>query len=474
MTDTARTSSDVAFEPPRAEPLTALVRAALAGEPLDGTRGPEGRVLLSFAVPSIVEMAMQSVLGLVEISWVSHLGGSAVALVGTTETLFAPVYAVGVGLSIGTTAVVARRMGENRPASAGSALTQGLWLSLIAGALLAIPAMLGAHRLLALVGISPSGADETTYARLAFSGIPPLLVVFVLNAGLRAAGRAGKAMSALLIANVAHLLLGPLLIYGLGPLPGLSVSGAAIAVNVARVSAIVYQLHALGRSALGAPSFRSRVDRESASAVLRIGSSAVLQMLLTTGSWAMIVRVLSGFGSAAVAGYTGATRVLMLVLFPSFGLANAVAVLVGQNLGASQPERAERFVRRAALFNVLYLGATGLLLALTSTWLAASLLPDPDSAASGAACLLVIGSGLFAYGYGLVGIQAFNGAGDGTTPAVVLFVCYWLVELPLAVLLSQRTALGARGVFVAMTLGFVALSAATLAAERLRHWKFRR
>ncbi len=341
------------------------MREALAGSRRDLTAMPLGRAVLLIAIPMILEMIAESIFAIVDIFWVSKLGANAIAAVGLTESLLTVVYAGAMGLSIGVGAVVARRTGAKDAAGASRAAVQavviGVGLSLVVGTAGAI----AGPRLLAMMGASPAvQAIGAGYTRTIFAGSVSVILLFMVNAAFRGAGDAALTMRTLWLANGINIVLGPVFIFGLGPAPRLGVTGAAVATTIGRGIGVLYQLHNLraGRGRLSVPRSELRIDLETLRTILRIARSAVVQMLIGMTSWVGLVRILSTFGSAALAGYTVAVRVVLFALLPSWGLGNAAATLVGQNLGAGNPARAEQAVWRAAFYNFVFLGALGLLL----------------------------------------------------------------------------------------------------------------
>jgi putative MATE family efflux protein len=453
----------------------ATLRELVNGAPVDGTRGPIGSAVLLMAVPTVMEMALEAVLAIVDMFWVSRIGEQAVAVVGVTESLYAPVYALGMGLSIGTTAVVARRIGEADADGAARTASNAIAIACAAGALVAVVGLWQARPLLELLGADSTVASSgTSYARVMLAGSVAVLLLFVLNAASRAAGEPARAMKTLLLANGINVVLAPLLIYGPGPLPAYGVAGAAIATVVSRGLGVAYQLSHLligTRSPLRIRRRHWRPQRATLHEISLISSVGVLQVFVMMGSWALVVRIVASFGSAALAGYTVATRVLMFVLFPCWGLASAAAALVGQNLGSGQPERARQSATWASHCNTAYLFVTGLLMAAFSGPIADGFLKAGPAHESAVACLQILGLSLFTYGYGSVMTQAFNGAGDPWTPTLVQVLAFWVIELPIAYMLSHWTPLHERGAFVAIAVGFVALTVSTFVALRSRQWQ---
>lgn len=459
---------------PRSDSFWTLVREALAGSRRDLTAMPLGRAILLLAVPMVLEMSMESVFAIADIFWVSKLGADAVATVGLTESLLTVLYAVSMGLAMGAGAVVARRIGGKDPEGAGRATVQAIAIALGFSAVVATTGALLAPRLLTLVGASPTvlrtGAG---FARVMLGGSASIVLLFIVNACFRGAGDAAITLRTLWLANGINILLGPVLVFGLGPAPRLGVMGAAVATTTGRGIGVVYQAVML-RRAKGRLRVRLRhlrIDMDSLRAILRIARSGMVQTLIGMTSWIGLVRILAHFGSTALAGYTIAFRVVMFALLPSWGLGSAAATLVGQNLGAGAPERAEQAVWRAARYNLMFLGAVGAALAVAAPAVIRLFSQDAAVIAQGAPCLRIVACGFAFYAYGMVVLQAFNGAGDTRTPTWVNLGCFWLGELPLAWLLSRATGLGTLGIYLSVACAFSASALVSVLLFRRGTWK---
>ncbi len=450
-----------------------LLRDAVRGTRQDYTAGPIGRALFLLAVPMVLETAMESVFALADVFWVSRLGAAAVTAVGLTESLLTVVYSLAIGLSIGVTAMVARRIGERDESGAARAAVQAVVLGL--GVSLAIAVLGGAlaPRLLVLMGGAPAVVrDGSSYARIMLLGNATIVLLFLLNAAFRGAGDAAIAMRVLWLANGLNLVLDPALIFGWGPLPELGIAGAALATNIGRGAAVAVQLWTLGR-----PGGRLRVRREHLRVVptllwrlLRLSGNATFQVLVATASWIVLVRILAGFGTAAVAGYTIAIRLVIFALLPCWGLSNASATMVGQGLGAGRPERAERAVRLAARWNAVFLGAFGLAYLALAPIIVSAFTTEAEPARWAISCLRIVSLGFPFYALGMVFTSAFNGAGDTRTPTLIYLACFWAFELPVAWLLS-RGGLGPTGVFVAVAVAYSADALVAGALFRRGRWK---
>jgi putative MATE family efflux protein len=451
-----------------------LVREALRGSRRDLTAMPLARAVLLLAVPMVLEMVMESVFAVADIFWVSKLGPDAVAAVGLTETMETLIYAASMGLAMGVGALVARRTGGKDPAGAARAAVQaiviGVGLAVVVGT---AGALTGPH-LLAVMGGSPSvQAIGAGYARVMLGGSVSVVLLFLINAAFRGAGDAAITMRTLWLANGINIALGPVLVFGLGPAPRLGVTGAAVATTIGRGIGVLYQLRALGRGAgrLQVRREHLRLDLESLRTILRLARTGVVQSAIGMTSWIGLVRILSTFGSTVVAGYTIAIRIVLFALLPSWGLGNAAATLVGQNLGAGDPARAEQAVWKAAFYNFVFLTAVGTAFVALGPAIIRLFSDDARVVAQGGLCLRIVAAGFGLYAYGMVVSQAFNGAGDTDTPTWINLVCFWLLEIPLAYVLARVLGIGAVGGYLAITAGFSCLAVLSVALFRRGRWK---
>jgi putative MATE family efflux protein len=422
----------------------------------------------------ILEMVMESAFALTDVFFVGRLGSAAVAAVGLTESLLTVLYAVAMGLCLSTTALVARRIGERQQEEAARTAVQAVAVGLALSVAFAALGLGAPRALLRLMGASEAVVDEGWgYAAWMLGGNATVVVLFLLNAVFRGAGDATVAMRALWVANAVNIVLDPCLIFGLGPFPRLGVTGAAIATNVGRAVGVAFQLRALasGRGRLRVDGRHLRLDRRLLLRLVRLSLGGAGQFLIGTASWLGLVRILSVFGASALAGYTIALRVIIVALLPSWGMSNAVATLVGQSLGAGKPDRAERSVWIVGLYNMAFLLAVmaGFL------WGAESVLSlfsdDPAVRELGALCLRVVSYGYAFYAWGMVLVQAFNGAGDTATPTWINLGCYWLFQIPIALVLARALGLGPVGVFLAITLAESLLAVVGLVVFRRGSWK---
>ncbi|MEP6692726.1 MAG: MATE family efflux transporter [Gemmatimonadaceae bacterium] len=451
------------------------VRDALRGSRHDYTAGPIGRAILLLAVPMVLEMLMESVFAVCDVFFVSRLGADAVATVGLTESLLVLVYTVAVGLSIGASAMVARRIGEKDTEGAAGTAVQAIAVGVLASAIIAVAGVILAPKLLAIMGAAPAVRANVRFTRVMLGGNATILLLFLINAIFRGAGDAAIAMRTLWLANAINILLGPCLIFGLGPFPKLGVVGAAVATNIGRGTGVLFALSRLMHSGsrVGIRRRHLALDPAVMLRMLRLSASGTLQVLIGSASWIGLIRIVSSFGSAALAGYTIGIRVILFALLPSWGLSNAAATMVGQGLGAKKPDRAERAVWIAASYNVLFLGIVGLVFVVLARPIVTVFTRDPAVQPFAIDCLRYVASGFLFYAYGMVITQSFNGAGDTQTPTLLNLFIFWLFEIPLAYALSVSIGLGARGVFIAIPVAFSALAVASALIFRRGTWKLK-
>jgi putative MATE family efflux protein len=442
----------------------------------DYTQGSIGKAILLLAVPMVLEMLMESVFAVVDIFWVAHLGTDAAATVGLTESLLTLIYALAIGLSIGATATVARRIGEKNPDGAARAAMQSIFIALLVSfAIAAVGAPL-APKLLKVMGGSPWVIEHgSSFTRVMMAGNVTVVMLFMVNAIFRGSGDAAIAMRTLWVANWINIVLGPCLIFGIGPFPKLGIVGAAIATNIGRGTGALFALSKLIRPGGRFEITRKHLKLEPAVMwrLVRLSSTGTFQVFIGMASWIGLVRIISSFGSNAVAGYTFGIRVILFALLPSWGMANAAATMVGQALGARNPARAERAVWQAGFYNMFFLGIVGLLFIFFAPQIIWFYTDVPEVAAYGIACLRTVAYGFLFYAYGMVLGQSFNGAGDTWTPTIINLFVFWLWEIPLAYLLGVFFKLGPQGVFYSMTIAFSTLAVVSGLVFRRGKWKTR-
>jgi putative MATE family efflux protein len=454
-----------------------VVRLSLKGRHFDYTSVPLNRAVILLAVPMVLEMIMESLFAVVDVFWVSRLGSDAVAVVGLTEAVMTLVYAVAIGISFAATAIVARRIGEQDPERASQAAGQIIVIGVTLSAGMGLLLSYFAADILRLMGATDSVvALGTDFARIMLGCNATVFLIFLINAIFRGAGDAVLAMRTLWLANALNILLGPCFIFGWGPFPELGVTGAAVATNIGRGVGVLYQLwHLAGHNSRVRVRMRHLTPIfDDIRAILATAGNGILQMAIGTTSWVGLVKILATFGSVALAGYTIAIRIVIFALMPAWGLANAGATLVGQNLGAGKPERAEQAVWIATRFNALFLGVVGLAFIVFAGPLVSFFSDDPHVLEYGVRALWVVSLAFPLYAAGMCLEGAFNGAGDTRTPTRLNFFCYWLGQIPLAWLLANYFGLGPTGVFIAIPVSFSALALWALVLFRRGHWKQQR
>ena len=426
---------------------------AIRGTEQDYTQGSISRAILLLAVPMVLEMMMESVFAVVDVYFVGGLGASAVATVGLTESVLTLVYAVGIGLAMGTTAMVARRIGEHHKEAAADTAVQAIGVAVVASIPVSLVGMFFARHVLSLMGADLWALEYGyKYTQWMLGGNLVIMLLFVINAIFRGAGDAAIAMRVLWIANGINILLGPSLIRGWGPFPEMGIQGAAIATNIGRGTGVLIQLWVLfhGGKHIKVLASQVHVHAEIMWRLVRVSLGGIGQFVIATSSWIGLVRIMSTFGSEALAGYTIAVRIIIFTFMPAWGLSNAAATLVGQNLGAKQPERAERSVWITGFINMGFMLIVSVIYIFWNEPLVRIFSHDLAVVTAGAQCLRVVSYGYLFYAWELVMIQAFNGAGDTMTPTKINFFCFWLFEIPFAYLLALKWGAGEQGVYWAI------------------------
>jgi putative MATE family efflux protein len=426
------------------------LRDAVRGTEIDYTQGSLGRAILLLAVPMMLEMVMESVFAVVDVYFVSSLGASAVATVGLTESLLTLVYAVGMGLSMGATALVARRIGEKDPRAAADSAVQCLFVAVAASIPFALAGIFFAKDLLTLMGADAWSIEHGyRYTRWMLGGNAVIMLLFIMNAIFRGAGDAAVAMRVLWLANGINVVLDPALIFGWGPFPAMGIEGAAVATNIGRGVGVLAQLWVLFRGAKHIRVLASQVGLhpEVMTRLVRTSLGGIGQFIIATSSWLGLVRIMAEFGSEALAGYTIAVRIFIFTLLPSWGVSNAAATLVGQNLGAGKPERAERAVWITGWANMGFLIVVTVVYLSFGESLVRIFTSEPGVVAAGTEALRIWSYGYPIFAWAMVMPQAFNGAGDTMTPTRINFFCFWLLEIPLAYLLALELGVGTKGVY---------------------------
>ena len=452
------------------------IKESIAGSDRDFTEVSLGKAIFLLAIPMILEMAMESVFAVVDIFFVSKLGADAVATVGITESVMTIVYAVGIGLSTATTALVSRRVGEKKAAEAGNAAFQAILVGLSFSVLLAIPGFLFAKQFLLLMGASNSMAAEGYfYPMIMFGGNMVIMLLFIINAVFRSSGDAAISMRVLWMANIINLILDPVLIFGLGPFPELGIKGAAIATTTGRGLAVCYQFYLLfkGNGRIHFDIKKLGIRFKVMLKLLKLSVGGIFQYLIATSSWIILVRLVSELGADVLAGYTIAIRIVIFALLPAWGLSNAASTLVGQNLGAKKPDRAEKSVWITGVVNIVLMSITGAIILLMPGTLVRLFIEDEAVVRSGITTLQWLGSGFVFYALGMVVVQGFNGSGDTLTPTKINLLCFWAVEIPLAYLLSMSFNLGISGICISIIIAESLLTIIGVFIFRKGKWKLR-
>ncbi len=429
------------------------IREAISGTDKDFTSVPLSKAIILLSIPMVLEMIMESVFAIADIFFVSKLGADAIATVGITESLLTIIYAIGMGLSMATTALVSRRIGEKKPYRASIAAVQAIIAGLVISLIIGIPSMIYAKELLRLMGANANIIENGYwYPTIALGSNFIIMLLFIINAVFRSSGDAALSMRVLWLANIINIVLDPILIFGLGPIPAMGIKGAAIATAIGRGIAVIYQFHILikGNGRIKIYKRAIKVHWKVMRDLLKISLGGIGQSIIATSSWIAMVRIIAIFGSSALAGYTIAIRIIIFVLLPSWGISNAAATLVGQNLGAKKPERAERAVWATGYVNMVLLGIFSVIFIITPEYFIRLFIDDPDIVKTGAQGLRIVSLGFVFYAMGMVMVQAFNGAGDTRTPTKINIVCFWIIEIPLAYLLATSYGFNEYGVYTAI------------------------
>ncbi|MEP7363528.1 MAG: MATE family efflux transporter [Acidobacteriota bacterium] len=452
----------------------AFIREALAGTRRDFTEGSIPRAVILLAVPMVLEMFMESLFGFVDMLFVSKLGAEAVAAVALTEGIMSLLFGVAVGLSMSTTAMVARRVGEKNWEEAGTVAVQAIFVGLAVAGVVAITGVTLAPHLLSGMGAEEKVIETgTAFTRTLMGGSASVFLLFLLNAVFRGAGDASIAMRSLWLANAINIVLCPTMIYGLGPIPAMGVQGSAIATTIGRSTGVLYQLFMLtsGRGRLHVQRHHWRFKPDVMLRLVRISITGIAQVLVSSASWISLMRLMATFGTAALAGYMMAVRTIVVTILPAWGMANAAATLVGQNLGANKPDRAERSVMLAGLLNMSFLGCIGLIFFFFARPIIGLYSHDPEVMQYGIGCLRIVAFGYLFFGWGMVLVQSFNGAGDTVTPTIVNIFCFWLWQIPIAYTLSTILGHGPWGIFYAITIAHSTMAVTGFILFRRGKWK---
>lgn len=424
----------------------------------------------------ILEMLMESLFGIVDMFFVARLGVDSLATVALTESVLVLVFGIAMGLSMATTAFVARRIGEKDPEGASLAAVQAIALGLVLAIIVGAAGIFFARRLLGLMGATDSVIRTgTTYTRILLGGSVTIFLLFLINAIFRGAGDAAISMRALWLANFINIVLDPCLINGWGPFPRLKVLGAAVATTTGRGIGVAFQVWMLvgGYSRIRVHARQIRINAKVMWQLLSVSFTGILQELIGSASWTGLIRLCATFGSISVAGYTVAIKIFMFIILPAWGLSNAAATLVGQNLGARKPDRAEAAVYKTGIYGTWYMGSIAVVFLLFAPQLAGFFTSDPAVRSAAATCLRCISAGNICYAWGMVLVQAFNGAGDTRTPVLINLFCYWGFQIPLAWTLAVGLHLGPLGIFAAIPAAETVATISSLMLFRRGAWKLK-
>ena len=447
---------------------------AIRGKETDFTTGSIRKAIFMLSIPMILEMLMESIFAIVDMAYVSQISVNAVATIGLTESVITLVYAVAIGLSMAATAVVARRIGAKDISGAKEAAVQAIALGIFVSLIVGVLGFLFAKEILALMGAEPELiAEGYGYTQLLIGGNSTILLLFLINAIFRGAGNASVAMWTLVLSNGLNIILDPIFIFGWGPVPEYGVMGAAIATNIGRGSAVLFQFAILffGWSTIQIK-FKDLVIRSKVMLnLIKVSVGGIAQFLIGTSSWVFLMRMIAEFGSEVLAGYTIAIRIMLFTLMPSWGMSNAAATLVGQNLGAKKPERAEKSVWKTGKYNGYFMGVVSMIYLFFAHDLVGWFNTNAVVIENGGLCLQIIAIGYIFYAYGMVVTQAFNGAGDTRTPTKINFVAFWMFQLPFAYLAAITFEFGAMGVFMAITAAEVLLAVISIVWFKKGNWK---
>ena len=447
---------------------------ALSDNETDLTVGPINRALGLLAIPMMLEMAMEAIFAVVDIAFVSRLGTNAIAAVGLTEALIMVLYAVAIGLGMGVTAMISRRIGAKDPLAAAYVMGQAIWVGAALAVVIGISGVTYAADLLRMMGASDAVvAEGSSFTAILLGGNASILYLFLLNAGFRGAGDAPVALRSLTLANGLNIILDPCLIFGLGPFPEMGVAGAAVATTIGRSIGVLYLFWYLfgGKGRLQFQWQNLAISPDLIRRMISISIGGIGQFLIATSSWIAIMRIVALYGSAPIAAYTIALRLIEFVFLPAWGMGNAAATLVGQNLGANKPERAEKSVWLASRYNVIFMSVLGAAFVVLAPFIVGLFTSDAEILRYGVNCLRILGVGYPAYAVGMIVIQAINGAGDTRTPSLLNFICFWIVQIPLAYWLATAVGMGPNGVFLSIVVSESLLSVLGVILFRRGGWR---
>ncbi|HEY3403858.1 MAG TPA: MATE family efflux transporter [Ohtaekwangia sp.] len=452
-----------------------LFKQAVLGQEQEYTSGSIDRAIFLLSIPMILEMSLEGVFAVVDMIYISRLhDNDAIATVGLTESMLSIIYSIAMGISIGATAMVARRVGEKDIPAAGVAATQAIYIGLVFSVIVSIIGFFYSADLLRVMGGSEQLiANNVGFTKWMLIGNLPIVFLFLINGIFRGAGDASIALRSVILANGLNILLGPVFIFGIGPIPAYGVEGAAIGTTIGRACGVLYQVYHLlygkGIIKLGIRDMILKWD--IIGSLVKVSAGSTGQFLIGSASWIFLMRIMSEFGSAAQAGYVIAIRIIIFAILPAWGMSNAAATLVGQNLGANQPDRAEKSVWRAAFLNMLFMALVTVLSFTLANPVLKFFTDDAVTLQNGIQCLQIVCLGYIFYAYGMVINQSFNGAGDTRTPIIISFFGFWVFQIPLAYLLSTWFKTGPVGVYIAIAIAESLMAIAGIYIFRLGKWK---
>ncbi|WMN06245.1 MATE family efflux transporter [Marivirga arenosa] len=451
-----------------------FLQYAIKGTNEDLTNIKISRAIILLAVPMVLEMVMESLFAVVDVFFVAQVGTNAVATVGLTESVITIVYSLGIGLSMAATAMVARRIGEKKNKEAAHTSVQAIIVTVFISIVLSVSGFIFGEDILRLMGGSEALIQEGKwYTKILFASNGTIMLLFLINGIFRGAGNASIAMRALWVSNILNMILDPIFIFGFGPIPEMGVTGAAIATAIGRSIGVLYQLYHLlkGTGVISVSFHHLKPDFSIIKRIVKIASGGVGQFLIESASWIFLVRIISNFGSEVLAGYTIALRIIIFTILPSFGISNAGATLVGQNLGAKFPERAEKSVWLAARYNVIFLFTVSLVFFIFSNEIVGIFTDVAAVKAEAIKAVRFICFGYIFFAYGMVLSHAFNGAGDTKTPTIINFVCFWLFQIPLAYYIANQMGFGSNGVYIGIVSAFALLAIISIIWFKRGKWK---
>src|SRR6195952_2746735 len=458
--------------------IYSTIKQSMSGEAMDYTQGSIRKAVILLAIPMVLEMCMESVFAVVDIFFVSHLGKHATSIVGLTESVITIVYSLAIGISMAATAMVARRIGEKDPAAATKAGMQSIFVALVVTLAVSIPGFIFSAQILRLMGAEETAIQKgISYTHIITGGSLVIMLLFLINGIFRGAGNAMMAMKSLWLANICNIILCPLLIRGLGPIPAFGLQGAAMATTIGRSIGVCYQLYYLfnGKSLIKFTAKHLAPDWAIIRSLISIAWPGTLQFLIGSGSWIALSRLVAQTGhSDASAGYQIGIRVIMFFLLPAWGLSNAAATLVGQNLGAGQPERAVLSVKRTAKYNAIFMGSVSVIFLVFAPWIISFFTQEQSVAEYAISTIRIMSCGFIFYGIGMVYMNAFNGAGDTRVPTIINFFAYWCFQIPLAYFLSKVIHMGPTGVFIAIPAAETTTAIAAYILFQKGKWKHKK